>query len=356
MGMIILMGKMIRFVLFFLIVVMPYNLFGQSILLTSYERATNADFFAVYLKLVDLQTKIVQDSLLLSDEGTIYTPIPIKFTLRNTNYYLTIVSEGEYDKNTSVGQCKVFWWITNITNHINVVRYDSLLDASISTVENYLDEPYFGFGVRNELNRRRLLEDGKYDLDSNFAFHKIGSINNNVGPNGLSSIGSFSQFERLNNSGSNNLYSAFGADGKYWILRVNSTDNSIADSLRLFSEYPMSKLFAYHPTRNLLYCFFINYVNHSIYPDLNRDFGQNWGHPQVFIFDPNTFTEIGHYLISDFSEENYPGMEFNRAQVVGDYLVYYFLKSEGLAEYDPAMLFIFDTRTNEASWLRVGWR
>jgi len=37
-------------------------------------------------------------------------------------------------------------------------------------------------------------------------------------------------------------------------------------------------------------------------------------------------------------------------------IYYYYFWQDGYEGFDPAYLLIFDTRTNEASWLRVGWR
>ncbi|NLI16495.1 MAG: hypothetical protein GX409_09450 [candidate division Zixibacteria bacterium] len=325
-------------------------------MLTTYESNPSSNFNSIYLKLVDLQNSVIQDSLLLANEGTICTPTPIKLQVGDSIYYITILSKGEYDKNTAVGRGKVFWWITTISNRINLIKYDSLLDVSVVRLENHLDKPYFSFGLQDQKNHLRLLEDGEYNLDSNLVFHKLNEISQFVGPNGLSSINAFSQFTQLATVDSSELFSAYGSDGKYWILRISNTNNLIIDSLRLFSDNPMSKIFVYHPARNILYCFFLNYVNYSQYPDINREYGQNWGIPIVIFYNPVTLNEIGRDTITDFSDGNYPGIEYNKAQIYGDYIVYYFSKSEGLNSFDPAMLFIFDTRTNEARWLRVGWR
>jgi hypothetical protein len=54
----------------------------------------------------------------------------------------------------------------------------------------------------------------------------------------------------------------------------------------------------------------------------------------------------GGYIINEIGE----------CDNIGPYMVYYYFAQEDYRYFSPAMLFIFDTRTNEATWLRVGWR
>jgi hypothetical protein len=60
--------------------------------------------------------------------------------------------------------------------------------------------------------------------------------------------------------------------------------------------------------------------------------------------------------IPDYPEGDFISGSYGPAELVGPYIVYYFGESNDLGQLYPAMLFIFDTRTNEATWLRVGWR
>jgi len=55
-------------------------------------------------------------------------------------------------------------------------------------------------------------------------------------------------------------------------------------------------------------------------------------------------------------EDGYASCEWGDCRKVGQFLIHYFFEGEEPGYFSPAMLFIFDTRTNEARWLRVGWR
>jgi len=56
------------------------------------------------------------------------------------------------------------------------------------------------------------------------------------------------------------------------------------------------------------------------------------------------------------SDSGYIGSGYGPCERIGPYFIYYFFDGEDYRYFSPAMLFIFDTRTNQATWLRVGWR
>jgi hypothetical protein len=348
--------RIIIFAFCVILYLVPVISIGQSYLLASYEDNPRNEFEYVYLKLIDLETATIRDSLLLSDDGTIYTPTPIKLTVKDSSYFLTFISKGEFDKNTYVGNCRIYWWITSGANHINLIKCDSLLNASMGSPDIYEDKPFFYFGIRNEKTRKPLLKDGLYDLDSNFNFHQVSPSKVEKPSLHLVNQGSYHQIDNLNEPNIWNLYSAIGGDGQFVILRVNTFNDTIVDSLRLSAPFKMSKVSAFHPSTGKLYCFFLNYVYKCRSEDLNKVYGQDWGSPEVVIYDPHTLVELDRIKIADCTEEDYAGMAFGRAEIVGDFIVYYYSDSEGIEQFEPAMLFIFDTRTNEARWLRVGWR
>jgi len=330
--------------------------YSQYYLLTTYESSPNTIFNLVYLKMLDLQAGVVQESLFLSNEGTIYTPNPICLKVGQAKYYLILLSKGQYDKNTAVGRGKVFWWIINITEHINIMSQDSIINAYFSTVENYSNDTYFGFGIANDTSGTAILDIGNYNLTEDFGFRKIDSFKSyNRKPDRLPPMNSFKEIKALYMPNTD-YYFAYGPNNNSWILKTDSTKSTIMDSIQIESNIHMSELYAYHPVKNKIYAFSLNFERHGGNSPLNKGYGENWGIPLVVIYDPLTLSEIRRDTLTDFVEGEYPGLVIDRADVVGDFIVYYFFEQENLSQEDPAMLFIFDTRTNEARWLRVGWR
>ena len=105
-----------------------------------------------------------------------------------------------------------------------------------------------------------------------------------------------------------------------------------------------------------LYIFDLNYEYHIYEPEWEKLYGQDWITPEVYIYDPISLDLIECDTIADFPKNNFPGIEYGLADVVGNYIVVYFFDCELREGFLPAMLFIFDTRTNTARWLNVGWR
>jgi hypothetical protein len=329
---------------------------AQNIQVVSYGANPGKEYLSVFLKMVNLPSANAVDSLFLSDGGTIITPIPIKMNVRDSLYYLIFVSKGEFDKNTYVGDRRVCWWIINGTNQINLVKSDSFVGATIRPLSIYPDQQTFSTEISNEETGQVMLKDGLYDLDSNFNFHYVDSLKPERKPLRITNQGDYHQINNLNEPNVWNLYSAEDGDGQSVILRLNAFNDMIIGSLRLSAPFKMSKIFAYHPVRDKLYCFFLNYMHRSRYEDLIKVYGQDWGSPEVVIYDPHTLVELDRIKIADCTEEDYAGIAFGTATVEGDFIIHYYSDTEDLVRFEPAMLFIFDTRTNEARWLRVGWR
>jgi hypothetical protein len=152
-----------------------------------------------------------------------------------------------------------------------------------------------------------------------------------------------------------NLYYSLN-NSRYWLIRINNGGSLVTDSLMAEDGSPSSAIFAYHPVTNKIYIFHLNFEQHGKFSELDKNYGDRWIQPQVLVYDPDTFQLMERHTITDFIPGNYPLVENGPADVIGDYIVYYFFDDEWMGKFNPAMLFIFDTRTNEATWLRVGWR
>jgi hypothetical protein len=103
-----------------------------------------------------------------------------------------------------------------------------------------------------------------------------------------------------------------------------------------------------------LYVFHQNYEYYGKFLQKTRN--DNWIQSHLLIYDIDDFSLIDSLSIPDYPAGDYIIADFDVADVIGNYIVYYYAQPGGIEDYTPAMLFIFDTRTNEAAWLRVGWR
>jgi len=144
-------------------------------------------------------------------------------------------------------------------------------------------------------------------------------------------------------------------DTGIYLLKLNVDSGLLSDSLMIDNAVNRLYLFGFNESDSAIYVFYMNYTRMSpLYPELRKT-----------TIDPS-YVKI--YSYDDFSlvdsvEINYPPLDSGYIQgisssidKVGPYFVYFDLVQENRAYFSPAMLFIFDTRTNEASWLRVGWR
>jgi hypothetical protein len=144
-----------------------------------------------------------------------------------------------------------------------------------------------------------------------------------------------------------NLYRGIG-----YIIRTDEPRTAILDTLRLENTPYRSHIVSVIDT--IIYDFNLNWEMHTEYTQKN--YGQDWIDSHLRLYRLSDFTLLDSIPVADYPAGDYPNQTFDMADVVGPYIVYYFFGREGLTRYAPAMLFIFDTRTNEATWLRVGWR
>jgi hypothetical protein len=150
-----------------------------------------------------------------------------------------------------------------------------------------------------------------------------------------------------------NLYWDGIPDGNY-LLKMNGNSRILQDSVKLFEDSHFNCLAGLSPSDSLIYVF--NIYNHiTAEPESLARITSSRGYTKILW--ASNFALVDSIPIEDPPvEAGYIGSGSGPCDRVGPYLVYYFSRSDGMVEYSPAMLFIFDTRNNQATWLRVGWR
>jgi hypothetical protein len=324
--------------------------------LISYGACNNDDVGCnVLLRRIDLDSAKVTDSILISIGGIILNEKPIHLLMNGEPYLLGFAGLGMFAKNSGPGNFQINYKIIRIDSTLTAVKSDSFMGCMISQLAQYPNENTFQFGIEIDSNRAMLLEDGSYAINQNYNFVRVDSIDSDNSSGKIKKIGEFEYLKPVNSPNKHNLYFANGGTG-YWLLRLNSKSDTIIDSVRLQTGMLVSTIFAYHPLRDKFYCFYLNYECHSKFPELIKNYKEDWSTPEVLIFNPETLELIKKDNVADFLQDNYPYMAEGLADVVGDYIVYYFFDDERISMLFPAMLFIFDTRNNTAKWLNVGWR
>jgi len=310
---------------------------------------------SVFLKRIDLDSAKITDSVMIAENGTIASVSPIQLSVESTEYLIGFVEKGIVAKNTGTGTPQVNYRIVKIDNTLSIVKTDSFVNCRTERLKQYQNDNSFFFGIENHDNQNSIFPVGKYILDNNLNFVFIEPLKNQYAPGTIEKFGDFEFLTPLGTPNPHNLYYAY-KDFGYWAVRLDSTRTTILDSICLELENRANSNFAYHLLRDKFYWFHINYEEHVGSPETNKNYGQDWIIPEVLVIDPSNFKSSEKYQIADFDSGSYPYNQRGPATVVGDYIVFYYFDIELREEFNLAPLFIFDTRTNTARWLNVGWR
>jgi hypothetical protein len=163
-------------------------------------------------------------------------------------------------------------------------------------------------------------------------------------------IGHYHDPYYLGRSNQYNYYYDFGDESTVNLLQVDR-NGSISREIPVGDYANESVILGFNPLNYNIYCFDLRFKLLSMDPPPESpDSIRN----AVYIYDANTLVLTNTVYLG--MGDKYLAKEFDNADYADDYLVYYFAKGDGYQRFDPAYLLIFDTRTNEATWLRVGWR
>jgi hypothetical protein len=307
----------------------------------------------LYLKSINLNTHSIEQSIRLNTTGYFLPKTPTILSNNNHQYLISVSVSQEMG-------ATVFYYLFRFRNNqLSLLRDGSFPGVRLDAWEQYQGEEGFRFGLSGDSNRTVILPSGLYGLDNNLNFRFLRGVDMSEEPGLIENIGSFEYVIKVPFDTANQLYYTIHKDSQWWLVKLNEELNAVVDSTQLRFSGGAATLFAYHPDRAKFYCLHVNYEMHTGNVDSDSVYKRRedyYINPDVIIYDPQTLEILEQHSVTDYPEGEYPGKDNGLADVVGDFIIYYFFDKEEYYRYDPAMLLIFDTRTNETTWLRVGWR
>ena len=335
-------GKM-AFALGFVISLSPAS-YSQQYVINAYDGDSIPK--PVKTVFVDLDTKTIVSEIVIADEGQLLNKKALPISWNDDTLLISAVVAGCYCDNSVVGIPRTKIAVINPLSREMVL---SLSDSNLF-LDNLERLPNHRVFIAGEIfsHPRRSVR-GDYTLWPAFNLMLRNPRPEDYAHDLYPGLGSFPQLRGLASHW--NFYR--GNHGTAWfVVKTNDNRDTIVDSLVLNNTPYRSHIMAV--IDSLLYDFNLNWEMHTEYTQ--KDYGQDWIDSHVRTYRLSGFAPLDSISVADYPPGDYPDGTFDVADVVGPYIVYYFFGREGLNRYAPAMLFIFDTRTNEATWLRVGWR
>ncbi len=338
--------KRIRFGVLFILMLLAGDSWAQEYYVNVYDTTRGSSgFYEIKTKFVNLETKAITDEFILVDEGEIINTIPIDFAIYGDTVLITAIVSKCICKNTSAGDYNTNLSIINLRTRQLSHQYDLPGQLIIDFRKN----------AKTELFVERIYQigdsssslDGIYNLNSDFNLNKIRQVVPGYFPGSYKGLtpNSFSILI------GNELYYDI-VDNDFIIVKLDGFRDMYVDSLIFHNYDSANQVFAVKDS--LLYVFALNYETHLDWP-FNKGYGDEWIDNHVNIYNITDFTLRDSLSVPDYPRGDFINGKTGVADVMGPFIVYFFGDSNDISQLYPAMLFIFDTRTNEATWLRVGW-
>jgi hypothetical protein len=341
------LGSNILFLAFLLLIVYQDHSIGRPFNYYLVAYANDNWRTNVLFAKVDLENKAITFSENIDLVGELQFSNPIPLIHVNDTVFFISTLDGLSAKNSKQSSQMVSKYaLANLRG--NSVVYDQirgvqLLDYKLNnggmTEINYIDN-----------NGKSLW--GNLLLDSSRHLEIQFTRNENYDTINYPRILKFRGFCKLSST-NNNLYWDATPDGEY-IIKMNVSIRSVQDTCRLTDDGHYNCLVGLAPGDSIIYV--LNVYNHiSAEPESLARITSDQGYTKLL--RASNFAVMDSIPIEDPPvEAGYIGGGMGPCDRVGPYLVYYFSNSQDYRQFFPAMLFIFDTRNNQASWLRVGWR
>jgi hypothetical protein len=299
---------------------------------------------------VDLTIPAIIDSTELHLPGEIAFKTPFGANSGNLRF-IVAANNGEAAKNSHfLDHIECNYAI--LDSNLNQIVTSQLQDISLLSRSGDFINQELTIDYTLEENNSFISMKGGLALERLSRLNILNSRENIIRESEYPVIGRFKYFNKLSDN-NNHIFWNLIENGIY-IINCDLNSRRLIDSLYLGNNMDYSYIFALSSNDSLIYFFHLN-SNVLGGPESDRKLSIDPSY--LLILHANPFSLIDSISISNPSlDYGYTYAEVGNCDNVGPYLVYYFFHGEDYRYFSPAMLLIFDTRTNEATWLRVGWR
>ena len=303
------------------------------------------DVTQIAIKKIDIDLKKVVDSVFVPLKGELTFAAPLKLQYKDKNYFVIFTAYGLMGKNTHPAYYEMANYavvnqdlkLVNMGTLDSIFIYDKIDTLSPNPMIDYRyswSESLYNIG-------------GEICLDDNGKIYLIPAIRFYPESEDSVEIGGIKNTFKFTTN-NNQLYWAL-PDSSVYIINVDRDTDKLNAITNVHVTEDYSYLFGLDGD-SLVYSFIIN----ANYVGLNDTLSR----PSfVKIYRSDDFALLDSVTIKmPPLKYGYVLNEYGSCDEIGPYLVYYYFSGEGMGIFSPAMLFIFDTRTYETTWLRVGWR
>jgi hypothetical protein len=328
---------------------LPISVSAQYFYVNTYLSNSDSSITSGIYK-IDITSKRIVDSLNLGINGEFINKIPIDLIVNDHPILLSLLNDGLPGKNCSTQGFDIAKYSIIDKLTLRIIRQESLPNIYLYnkiktnqdsikldwTDNSTLSPGYFrgSFIVNPDNYSFRIAEQTAYRSEFD---------NPNI-------IGPYSYNTLLKSERRGFIYWGL-RDGLEADIFKTDNNNNILSQFMAGNKNISSILVGYNPIDSLIYVFKLRYYLETYAPPISSpDSVTN----VLERFRPSDFSFVDHirlpenpYIIAN---------EVGNAEFINGCFVYYFSQNEDYRSFQPASLFIFDTRTNEATWLRVGWR
>jgi hypothetical protein len=296
---------------------------------------------------IDLASKHITDSLFLNVRGQFVDKNPAILKYNRHEILFTMLFNGLSGKNTQGGELPTTHYFIIDKDNFNLLNQDSLVNKLVSQIKVIYPDTIIltALDFISGWIEIRYLYDGIHN-----SMMELRRNNEDLGKQDRVYIGNYRNPTELGNYYRVNYYSALNDNMDAEVFSSN-------DGVRLLRETMVGNvlkeavIIGFDSSTSRIYTFNFRYKIASMSPPDSSD---NSIIDKLLIIDASNFTRVDTILLS--TRDLYVSNEYGFTDNIYPYMVYYFADSDCGECYDPAYLLIFDTRTNEAAWLRVGWR
>jgi hypothetical protein len=333
-----------------LIILLPFeNGYSFDFTIVCYD--SNTWGTQISIKSFDLDSKRLLNNLTIPFPGEIVTNTPLKLRIGRRDFYVVITNDGSYSKNCASHELVTRYAILN--DSLNLVRIDSIVNISFiefdGTTGDSLEFSYFETVSDTGLTTSK----GLFSISPEMRINRRRVLPINYRLLQTPEIVGYSYPRKLNIEFPDYFWDT-STDFNVDIVRFDIVHRRRMSTIQLGNFMSYAQVFGAIPASRSLYAFSLSY-------DIPRGGGNvtNRNSAPSFVKKytlPNLAFTDSIPIANNAADSDYIRNEVGQCEQVGPFFVYYFFASDDVRYFSPAMLFIFDTRTNQATWLRVGWR